>query len=179
MQSDNAQKVFTLYNKYIIGCFGTAEMNNVPVANYVQQMAIAAPPATTQLFATMVLNSFRALAPIPATYFFVAGYDAMVPSVYQVDITANTSNRVNITGTGALQYTCWTGGMNQVVNRLNAGAAAPDFSRMYFRDAVDYSRFLVSTTIDQLRFENLRQTQTVGGNVNSVTATPLGTSFID
>lgn len=180
-QSDNAQKTFILFNKYGIGCWGAATMNNAPVEYYIQQIGIAnPPPATTQNLATGILNFFRALNPIPATSFIVAGFDNNIPSVYVVDVNANTSTRtlVNLAGNPTPGYVA--GGDRQVLLRLNNnGAALPNFSQMFFRDAVDYSRFLIQATSDELRFENYQQTQTVGGSVTSVMMTPLGTDSID
>jgi hypothetical protein len=181
-QSDNARKVFPMFNRFGIGCFGAAVMNNLPVEHYIQQLATAVPaPATTDALATMILAAFRTLHPIPATFFIVGGFDNNVSSVYAVDINANTSTRMLLdAGGNPLPGGLFPGGDTQVVLRLtNNGAILPDFTQMYFQDAIGYSRFLVNATIDELRYETLMQTQTVGGNVNSVTITPSGTDFID
>lgn len=180
-QSDNAQKVFILFNRFGVGCWGEAVMNNTPVQRYMQLIGTEnPPPATTQNLAAGLLAYFRNLNPIPATFFIVAGFDNNNPSVYVVDIAGNTSTRVLVDQQGNPVTGYRAEGDTQVVLRLsNNNAIFPDFNQMYLLDGIGYSRFLVQATIDELRYENLMQTQTVGGSVNSVTLTPLGTDFIE
>ena len=48
---------------------------------------------------------------------------------------------------------------------------------MNLQDAIDYSRHLIRTTIDQMRFEP--RFATVGGNIDTLVITNASTEFID
>jgi hypothetical protein len=87
-----------------------------------------------------------------------------------------TSKRHNFT-TQQLYGVAW-GGDSVIVGRLlSIQNSMPIFEVMNLQDAIDYSRHLIRTTIDQMRFEP--RFPTVGGNIDTLVITNASTEFID
>lgn len=176
--SDATHKVFKLFDRFALGTFGDAHINNLPIAHHLQQFEAATqnPPATTQALVATLLHHFRQFNPIPRTGFVVAGYDNNVPFVFGVDVFGNTSQRHNINRQN-LEYGIVRGGDADVVNRLlNNPQRMPPFMAMNLQDAVDFSRHLIRATIDQMRFEPA--VQTVGGEIDTLLLTESTTEFL-
>lgn len=179
--SDAAEKVFLVHGRVGIGTFGDAVVNNMPIAHYVQQFTSTQSPSPTQTptaFARALLQHFRALTPLPNVGFVVVGYDATDPYVLGVDVQQNTATRVNlVAGTTQVDYGIVRGGDAAVVNRLlSQQQFNPLFNVMNLQDAVDFSRHLIRSTIDQMRFEP--RFSTVGGLIDTLVATPAGARFL-
>ena len=65
-----------------------------------------------------------------------------------------------------------------MANRLfNQTGLTPVFIGMNLQDAVDYSRHLIRTTIDQMRFEP--RFSTVGGPIDTLIITPHEAKFLE
>lgn len=178
--SDHANKVFELYDKYGVGTFGDALVNNMPIAHYVEQFEhkhSSDPPSTTEALADALLEYFTDLSPIPKVGFVVVGYDDNTPFVYGVNIAENTKNRVNAAPDGSTKYGIIRGGEADIVNRLlSQPNFNPPFQVMNLQDAVDYSRHLIRSTIDQMRFEP--RFATVGGGIDTLLVTTSGARFL-
>lgn len=179
--SDSAQKVFLLHNRFGVGTFGDAIVNGMPVAHHVEQCEVqqsAAVPPTTQDFANALLQFFRALTPIPNIGFVVAAYDNNDPWVLSVDVRGSSVQRQNLVpGPQQLQYGILRGGDTAIVDRLlSQPQFNPPFNVMNVQDAVDYSRHLIRSTIDQMRFEP--RFATVGGPIDTLVLTPSGAQFL-
>lgn len=179
--SDAAEKIFLIHGRFGVGTFGDAVVNNMPIAHYVQEFSAAHPSAlshTPRSVAADILAYFRALAPTPNSGFVVAGYDASVPFVLHVDVQNNAVNHVNVvSGTTQLQYGIVRGGDTAVVDRLlSQQQFNPLFNVMNIQDAVDFSRHLIRSTIDQLRFEP--RFATVGGPIDTLIVSPTGARFL-
>lgn len=178
--SDATNKIFKLFNRFGVATFGDAHIANLPIAHHIQQFeaTIQTPPKTTQDLVTSILEHFRAFTPIPKTGFIVAGYDNNVPFVFSLDILNNTFQRHNlILPQSIMDYGILRGGDVDVVNRLlNNKQRMPAFTAMNLQDAVDFSRHLIRTTIDQMRFEPA--VQTVGGAIDTLVITRDKTEFL-
>ncbi len=178
--SDAADKVFLLFGRFGIGTFGEALVNNMPIAHYVDQFqsnVSATPPASTQTLATDLLQHFRSLGSVPKVGFLVIGYDANVPWVIGVDAVNNNIQRANIDAQGQPVYGIAHGGDTSIVNRLlSQPQFNPVFQVMNIQDAVDYSRHLIRSTIDQMRFEP--RFSTVGGSIDTLVVMGSGARFL-
>jgi len=180
--SDAAAKVFLLFGRYGVGTFGDALVNNMPIAHYVDQFEAntvgASTPSTTQAVADALLAYFRNLTPIPNVSFVVVGYDMTEPWVLSVDTANNRAQRHNTqASSGAPDYGILRGGDTDVANRLLSNQSnMPAFQVMNLQDAVDFSRHLIRSTIDQLRFEP--RFPTVGGAIDTLVVKGSGAEFL-
>ena len=177
--SDAAAKVFLLFGRYGLGTFGDALVNNMPIAHYVEQFeASAVTPTTTPALADALLVYFRGLEPVPNVSCIVAGYDGAEPWVLTVDVRNNSTQRRNLeVNSGALEYGIIRGGDTDVANRLLSNQQnMPAFPVMNLQDAVDFSRHLIRSTIDQLRFEP--RFPTVGGPIDTLVVRTAGAEFL-
>ncbi len=172
--SDATLKVFQIFDRYGVGTFGDAHIDNLPIAHYIEQFEInntANPPQTTHDFVTALMNYFRQFNQIPHTGFVVAGYDNNEPFVFGVDTFNNTIQRSNfIQAQNKLDYGIVRGGDTDIIDRLlNNPQRLPIFQAMNLQDGVDFSRHLIRATIDQMRFEPV--IPTVGGEIDTLVIT--------
>ncbi len=179
--SDAAYKLFVLHTRFGLGIAGDALINDMPIAHYVEKYGSssqATPPASTQALANDLLQYFRALSPIPNLTCVVAGYDSGDPWVMSVDVIGNTNKRVNVDPqTNRSNYGIQAAGDTAVVSRLlSQSQLNPPFNVMSLQDAVDFSRHLIRSTIDQLRFEP--RFATVGGPIDTMLVTDRETRFL-
>lgn len=179
--SDSAEKIFLLYDRFAVGTFGDALVNDMPIAHYVEQFrlqSVSTPPATTQSLANDLLAYFRSLNPVPNVSFAVAGYDNNDPWMMWVNVQANTVTRQNVDPqTNQVQYGVFYGGDTHIVGRLlSQPQFNPPFQVMNLQDAVDFSRHLIRSTIDQMRFEP--RFPTVGGAIDTAIVTSSKANFI-
>jgi hypothetical protein len=179
--SDAASKIFRVFDLYGIGMFGDAVINNLPIAHYIEQFEIGLKsniPANTPEFVSKILEYFRRFTPTPKIGGIIVGYSNNEPFVYGVDIFNNTSNRVNyIQKDNRIDYGIIRGGDADIINRLlNNPNRLPLFQAMNLQDAIDFSRHLIRTTIDQMRFEPA--IPTVGGEIDTLIITPKEINYL-
>jgi 20S proteasome alpha/beta subunit len=181
--SDSAEKVFIVFDRYGFGTFGDALINNMPIAHYIEQFENQYTqqniPQTTHDISNQILNYFRSINPIPKIGLIVAGYDSNTPYVFGVDTNNNTTSRVNVkqNAPNNLDYGIARGGDSAIINRLLSQAQHnPIFVAMNLQDAVDYSRHLIRSTIDQMRFEP--RFPSVGGTIDTLIVTKSKTNFL-
>ncbi|MEY4860981.1 MAG: hypothetical protein RL059_680 [Bacteroidota bacterium] len=179
--SDSTEKVFKLFDYFGLATFGDAHINNLPIAYYVEQFEAVnnlVPPATTLDLVTLLLKYFRQLNPNLRTGLIVGGFDKNTPNIYVVDIFGNTSTRQNIIAdTQTIQYGIIRGGDTDIANRLlDNQQLLPAFDVMSLQDAVDFSRHLIRTTIDHMRFEP--KFPTVGGEIDTLVITKKSVDFL-
>ena len=174
--SDAAEKVSIAFGRFLVGTFGDALVNKLPIAHYVKQFELDSPePVDTKACADSLLGYFSGLQPKPNAGFLVCGYDANIPHVFGVDTAAGAVTRMNVDASdpAKVTYGIARGGDSAVVNRLLSDPQFnPIFDAMNLQDAVDYSRHLIRSTIDQMRFEP--RFPTVGGTIDTAVATPDG-----
>lgn len=139
---------------------------------------MANPPTTTQDLATQLATYFRALNPVPNVGFIAAGYDGTAPWVVSVGVAGNNVGRVNWNAqANAVLYGIARGGDTAIVDRLlSQQQFNPPFQVMNLQDAVDYSRHLIRSTIDQLRFEP--RFPSVGGPIDTLVVAQGKTEFL-
>ncbi|MCA1918908.1 MAG: hypothetical protein LDL38_05875 [Flavobacterium piscis] len=178
--SDATLKVFKLFDKYGVATAGDAVIYNLPIAHYIEQFEISNlenPPLTTNALGNELLNYFRQFTPIPQISFIIGGYDNNIPFVFGIDTLNNTIERSNYTQTNEIDYGIIRGGDTDVINRLlNNPQRLPIFKAMNLQDGVDFSRHLIRTTIDQMRFEPA--SPTVGGEIDTLIITNQKIEFL-
>jgi hypothetical protein len=178
--SDAAEKLFLLHGRFGVGISGDAFLNDLPIAHYVHsfQAKAATPPTSVQNLSNDLLLYFRSLQPIPKLTLHVMGYDSTTPFVFEVVVATNKVQRWNIDPTtNQAAYGILRSGDTAVVDRLlSQPQFTPAFQVMNVQDAVDYSRHLIRTTIDQLRFEP--RFSTVGGEIDTLVVTSSEGHFL-
>jgi 20S proteasome alpha/beta subunit len=176
--SDFAEKVFNVFDKYGIGTFGDAFVNNLPIAHYIEkfeQENSSSKPKTAEDLTGNLLEYFRELN--AKVGFIVAGYDRNIPFVFAIDVGGNTITQLNLNEDGNINYGIARGGETDIVNRLmSEGKFHPPFPVMNIQDAVDFSRHLIRSTIDQMRFEP--RFASVGGDIDTLLVTAKGVKFL-
>jgi hypothetical protein len=177
--SDATDKVFLLDDRYGVGTYGAAMIGTLPIAHYMAQHQAQPnrqPVASVMALANDLLAYFRTLEPIPKTWLLVVGYDGPDPWVVGVDIEANTAERYNLDmATNKVTYGARWGGDSAIVSRLLSNTTFA-FDVMNIQDAVDFSRHLIRSTIDQLRFEP--RFPTVGGPIDTLVITTTEARFL-
>jgi hypothetical protein len=178
--SDSAEKLFLLQNRIGIGICGDAFINDLPIAHYIDTFqAKVQTTASVQDVANDLLTHFSQFGKIPNVTIFVIGYDQTTPSVFVVEVANKKVSHVNIDAAkqNQVNYGILRGGDTEIVNRLlSQPQSLPPFQIMNVQDAIDYSRHLIRTTIDQLRFEP--RFPTVGGSIDTIVVTSSGGDFL-
>lgn len=179
--SDATEKVFLLYDRFGVGSFGDAILNNMPVAHHIEQFQTRFPsrPPTTQDLANNLLQFFQGFQIATQLGFTVAGYDSNDPWLIIVDVKNRTTQRINIDPqTNQVNYGVNASGDPSVASRLlSQPQFNPLFQVMNLQDAVDFSRHLIRSTIDQMRFEP--RFATVGGPIDTLVVTNRDTRFLN
>ena len=179
--SDSARKVFIIHDRFAVATWGEAFLHNMPIAHHVTEFSTANPlgPSTTvEQIADALMAYFRGMNPSLNTGFVVAGYDATLPFVFELGIASSHKKRWNVDpATGQPGYAVFYGGEWDIIGRLMSNPANnPPFNLLNLQDAVDLSRHLIRTAIDQMRFEP--RFPTVGGHIDTITLTPARTKFL-
>jgi len=178
--SDAANKLFLLFERYGVETYGDANANDLPIAHYIEQNEAGyaeTPPATTHDCSEGLLAHFNSLDPKPNIGLVVAGYDNLVPNLESLDLNNNSIVRFNVDDNDQVQYGILRAGDTAVVDRLlSQPEFNPSFNVMQLQDAVDYSRHLTRSTIDQLRFEP--RFATVGGPIDTLVVQPTGARWL-
>ncbi len=173
--SDSARKVFIVHERIAVATWGDAFLKDMPIAHHISEFAAANPPGpsvTVEQTADALLSHVRSLDAALNTGVVVAGYDATTPFLFELGVAKNFKKRWNVDPRLALpSYGVFYGGEWDIIGRLmSTPASNPPFNVMNLQDAVDLSRHLIRTTIDQMRFEP--RFPTVGGHIDTITVTP-------
>lgn len=182
VMSDSTNKVFQIFNKYGIATFGDAHISNLPIEHYIKDFEVDLKQEdsniTTEEIVKRLLEYFRKFSPVPNLGFIVAGYDSNEPSLYGISVANNSFQRKNYNSeTKSLEYGIVRGGDMEIVNRLlSQPQYNPLFDLFNLQDAIDFSRHLIRSTIDQLRFEP--RFPTVGGEIDTLVINNEGCAFI-
>ncbi len=178
--SDHTEKVFEVYGRFGIGAFGDALVNNMPIAYYIEQFEHHYDdnrPRSTEDLSNNLIDYFRKFVPIPKVSFLVVGYDDNTPFIYGANVAENNKERYNVKPDGSISYGIVSGGEADIVNRLlSQPQFNPAFQVMNLQDAVDYSRHLIRSTIDQIRFEP--RFPNVGGSIDTLLVTSTEARFL-
>lgn len=179
--SDATNKVFFLFNRIGITTAGNAFLNLMPIEHYIREFELnnfeEGFELTVLAISQRLLHFFEEVSPDMGVYLMVSGYDDHVPYLYDMDtFGGNGVQRLNIDDNGKIQYGAFWNGDTEIVSRLAIGGLTPLFVAMNIQDAIDYSRHLIRTTIDQLRFEP--RFPTVGGEIDTLLIIPEGGNFV-
>ncbi|MCG7385090.1 hypothetical protein [Paenibacillus sp. ACRRY] len=180
--SDSTNKLFLLFNKIGVATAGAALINLKPIEHYVKEFEMLMweklSDASVKDVTDELYDYFKNIV-IGEQYifFFVAGYEFGTPIVNSFDtmgekeiFSRNTDKDDNLIYGAAWQ------GDTEIVNRLRSENHMPLYIAMNVQDAIDYSRHLIRTTIDQLRFEP--RFPTVGGEIETILVQPTGGGYI-
>ncbi len=178
--SDSTRKLFTIRDRVAVATWGDAFVGGLPISHHMNDFA-QGPDAdgieTTQGFADALLKKMKALGPTTHLGFLVAGYDGLIPFAIEVNVNSGSTKRWNVApNSGSATYGAFWGGDWDIVGRLVGGNAPVPYNAMNLQDAVDFSRHLIRTTVDQMRFE--ARVATVGGAIDTVTATSSRIRFV-
>jgi len=160
---------------------GDALADDMPIAHRIEQFEsepTRTSPANTQALANDLLHYFRSFQAVPSAGLLVVGYDRLDPWVLTVNVQDNTVDRRNFdTQNNQIIYRAAWAGDKDIVSRLLAQpGSSPPYHLMNLQDAVDFSRHLIRSTIDQMRFEP--RFPSVGGSIDTLVVTSSGAAFV-
>lgn len=182
--SDNAYKVVDLSAVRVgVGAFDTGIINDQPVDTHVRRFeeeAIAEEDTVTSV-PEKLIQYFQRSFPKVGVGFLLGGYTTenriSVPYVFACHTVKEPHvQRINVDKQGTVEYGVLRAGDTAVVDRLVAKDALPLFKAMPLQDAVDYSIYLIRTTIETLRFEP--RYPSVGGFIDVLVVTPDEMRFV-
>lgn len=181
--SDATNKVFLLFGRIGVVTAGSAHINSMPIEHYIKvfEMDNVKEGHTALVYdiTAKLGRYFKELSEENNVYFMIAGYDNNEAFLYELNSIQGDEriNRLNSANPGILDYGLAWFGEVEVANRLTSGQYMPAFNFMNIQDAIDYSRHLIRTTIDQLRFEP--RFATVGGEIDTLLIQPEGGVYIN
>lgn len=186
--SDTTNKVFLLNDKIALATFGTADINGVPIAGFVNQFIELKIDDKTEIdqVGKVLLDFFRELKADLQTFFYVVGYKkesgVSVQHIYYVEILKSQIQRLNLNEQGLFYGANW-GGEIEVISRLvgkvkipqgnewtELGETSVPWNFLTMQDAIDFSSFAVRATIESFRFQ--KRIKTVGGTVDILVIRP-------
>ncbi|MEX0900336.1 MAG: hypothetical protein WD081_06555 [Gammaproteobacteria bacterium] len=178
--SDSTRKLFCVTNRYAVATWGEAFVKDLPIAHYIDEFTRAQqerPSESPIELAESLLAFVSGIAPTRPIGLAVVGYKDGEPYVLHVDNMKSVVTRQNVDSAGYRVYGVYYCGDNDVVKRLlSAPGAVSQVGLFNLQDAVDFTRHLIRTTIDQMRFEP--RVATVGGHIDTITLTPIRTEFL-
>lgn len=190
--TDSNNKTYLAFNRIGISTFGTADINGVPLAGFIETFIDQNQnnPNNNNIrdVANRLLTFFRAINPNLQTGFHIAGYEIAnnIPSqkIYRVDIATNNITHLNPQVNGIdIQGASWDGEsdillrlINQVFMQAPNGTYQPlpvfniPWNFFTLQDAIDFATFAVRTTIDTIKFQP--RAKTVGGPIDVLVIKP-------
>jgi hypothetical protein len=182
--SDNAYKVEALEKANVgVGTFGSSIIDNMPVMRYIwrfERTEVSEGESVADV-ANKLVSYFRNQFPGVDVGFHVCGYrrekEGSIPYVYFCHTTKEAEpKRWNADEQGEVKFGVIRSGDTHVVDRLIDTKSLPVFSAMPLQDAIDYAVYLITTTIETLRFEP--KFPSVGGPIDVLVITPRGMRFV-
>ncbi len=166
--SDATEKVLVVSERFAVATWGEAYVGDRPIAHHIRRHELTSPPAASApTLADSLMGYFASFDPVPKVYFLVAGYEAAEPHLLTVDVASGRTESPSRNAAGEAVFGILRGGDTDIANRLLSNEQLlPPFHLMNLQDAVDYSRHLIRTTIDEMRFEPMMPT--VGGPVDTL-----------
>ena len=179
--SDNNQKIILLKESKVgISTCGDAFVQGKTISDFLRVFEINEIVAEDKIVqVASKLKSYLIKLSIPNTvYFFISGYHEDEPYVYEV--RSDLINRMNYDSTNknTIYNVCWNGQKGVISKLLLLGdPIKTNFNIMPLKDAIDYSKFLIETTIKYQRFNNT-EVATCGGPIDTIVITKDGAAFI-
>ncbi|MEG2638652.1 MAG: hypothetical protein RR992_04005 [Clostridiales bacterium] len=183
--TESVNKVYMAPNNVGISACNDFSFNGKALAGYLQSFIVGElnPEVLPSAVPEKLLHFVQELEPVPNILFHVAGYEKIEgvfkPCVWRVYPQENKIEELDTDAPGA----CWNG-ENDVLSRLINPVYIKDINgeiqevktppipwNLYtLQDAVDFSSFAISTTMDTMRFQ-LRP-KTVGGPIDILVLKP-------
>ncbi len=178
--SDSESKVFLVFEKYGITACGDGLIDDFPIEYYIEQFEVNySDTGKVEDLAISLKNCFAAFTPIPFIFFFVAGYEKAEQFVYRISVAEDEVVRINYDlAQSKLIYDVQYDGNFSILDRLLTSIPS-QFTRFYLfnlQDAIDYSKHLILTTINQMRFE--LEFPSVGGAIDVLVITRNKAEFV-
>jgi len=180
--SDFENKVFLSLNKFGITVCGNGLIENFPIQYHIENFELCSnfkEDVSVFDFSIKLKDYFRKFNPIPFVFFFIGGYENNEQYVYRINVAEDEIFRLNFDEEqSSYKYSISYEGVTEIVERLTTSIpdSLTEFRFFNIQDGVDYSRHLISTTINQMKFEN--QFPTVGGEIDTLIITRNGAEFI-
>ena len=191
--SDSAKKLFLAPNNIGIATFGSADINGMPIAGFLDSFIVErlkGKELSTQAVTEELKVYFKDIGVRPNTMFHVSGYekveDRFEQFVFQVDPAADSIVRLNPAN---MQGVNWGGEIDVLQRLLNDVALIQDphpparfpsfgipFEFFTLQDAIDFCVYGIRSTIETLRFQS--REKTVGGPIDVLVITPDSSMWI-
>ena len=151
-----------------IASFGTAIIGGKTIADYIRLFEIN-DVEDSDSPDTIARKLFQHAGEFNGANFSVCGYSSDLPYIYLVD--SSGKKRINITKDGNIDYGLAWGGETEALNKLiNAQPNMNiNYSLMPLKDGIDFSKFMVETTIKYQRFSD--RIKTCGGPIDILVLT--------
>jgi hypothetical protein len=205
VNSDNVYKTYLLSRKdkngkpiFEVGVqsFGQDLLGGISTASHIKRFSEER--LTDQDDVTTIpkklVDFFRELFPTADTGFHVAGYKkegkVSIPYVYYCHVAKNIIERKNLKPDGNVAYGATWSGQIDVLSGIIQPSLIPGpdgkpitmykppiiWDAMALQDAIDFSIYAISTTIDTIRFQ--ARPKNVGGPIDVLVITPDGAKWI-
>lgn len=187
--TDTTYKTFQCNSRVGISTCGTASINNMPIAGYIEEFIsqkITEDSSVEQISQDLVAY-FSQYTPIPNTHFIVAGYntDDNKQHLTRVYVASKQVLTENIDVPGAV----WDGEID-ILQRLIKAVALKQtdgtyvdlkhygigFNYFTLQDAIDFAQYAVDSTIKTMFFQD--RVKTVGGPIDILAIKPSGAFWI-
>ncbi|WP_158074257.1 hypothetical protein [Thermosipho sp. 1074] len=170
---------------FALATVGDALYENKPIEYYLQELDVylerikitnAKTSISAEEFASLLYNRFSKAHNL----IFLLGYFVGdTPFVYEFSITKGKLNikRLNERDEKII-YGCYWNGFKIPIDKLLLKSPQPniDFSAMNVKDAIEFTEFLIRTTINYVRFSAMPKI--VGGFVETIIVTPFSTRWV-
>jgi hypothetical protein len=174
---DGSYNLVLLWDSVGVARCGDDHITGVPVEARLAALETSRPPPDTVAQAAgAVLEHLTALSPDADVELCVAAYQGGMPFLFEVHTRTRRVTRVTTDAQGnaqrAVYFLLGRGGVEAEIVRALMGACRPVLKGMPLHDAVDLSRHLVRTVIDQTRFGE--PPAVAGGPIDTLVLTPEG-----
>jgi len=186
VNSDFVNKTFAL-KEYEIGIntFGRDLIKGIPTASYIRQFEeTLLKKDNIESITKKLLDYFKKIDSDADIGFHLAGYlkesevitkkEVSNPHIYLVNIKKNILERKNVNSKGEILFGANWGGEHDIIAGLlkfgDPNALKIAWEAMNLQDAIDFSTFSISTTINTMRFQ--ARAKTVGGPIDVLLITP-------
>jgi hypothetical protein len=186
--SDTNNKIFVINDKFGLGIFGSAAINGIPLAGFINQFVeqLIKESTTIDEMPQLLHDFFGAPFGFPGINFYIIGYkiehNISVPYAYFINIANKSSNRINYVNDKIINGANW-GGEIEVLSRilnpvkvnnngtwLDLNTSPIPWNYMTLQDAVDFSVYAIRTTMETMKFQ--QKEKTVGGPIDILVIKP-------
>jgi hypothetical protein len=193
--SDSVDKTFLLEEQGVgLSFAGEAMLGRLSTESHIKKFIEEeiVKKDTVITIADKVLKYFKKNFPTAKTTIHVAGFKKeegkSIPYVYVIQVASNKKERKNVNDKKDIQYGATWGGEGDIIARLllaplprqDGKGMFPKLPILYkimtAQDAVDFSTYLIRTTIETMRFQ--ARPKSVGGPIDVLLITPEESKWI-